>query len=266
MSRKSCRGLLLAVLLILTGCGRDPAVPATDSTAVTAGETTAVTEATETIAIETASVTEPTHSPLYLPGVTTEDVIGYFHEVCLDAEFVNSGDPTRLQRWETPILYRWEGETPEDRQVLDAFAAWLNGVEGFPGIREAQPDEAANLRITFCGGDDYLEMMGDNFAGTDGGVTFWYNGADEIYDGIIGCRSELTSDLRRSVILEEVYNGLGPVHDTAIRPDSIIYSDFSTPQWLSPVDELILKLLYHPDMKCGMDQTQCEEIIRKLYY
>lgn len=258
MSRKSCRGLLLALLLILPGCGRDPAVPAAESTAVT--------EATETIAIETASVTEPIHSPLYLPGVTTEDVIGYFHEVCLDAEFVNSGDPTRLQRWETPILYRWEGETPEDRQVLDAFAAWLNGVEGFPGIREARTDEAANLRIFFREDGEYLAMMGENFSGTDGGVTFWYDAHDRIYDGIIGCRSELTSDLRRSVILEEVYNGLGPVHDTAIRPDSIIYAEFSTPQGLSPVDELILKLLYHPDMQCGMDQTQCDEIIRKLYY
>jgi hypothetical protein len=29
------------------------------------------------------------------------------------------------------------------------------------------------------------------------------------------------------VILEEVYNGLGPVQDTALRPDSLIYSDFS---------------------------------------
>ena len=32
------------------------------------------------------------------------------------------------------------------------------------------------------------------------------------------------------------------------------------------VDWLILKLLYHPDIKCGMNAQQCEEIIRKLYY
>ena len=27
-----------------------------------------------------------------------------------------------------------------------------------------------------------------------------------------------------------------------------------------------VELLYHPDMKCGMDSVQCEEVIRKLYY
>jgi hypothetical protein len=32
------------------------------------------------------------------------------------------------------------------------------------------------------------------------------------------------------------------------------------------VDELILKLLYHPEMLPGMNAAQCEEVIRRLYY
>lgn len=35
---------------------------------------------------------------------------------------------------------------------------------------------------------------------------------------------------------------------------------------LTAMDELILKLLYHPDLECGMTARQCEEIIRQLYY
>jgi hypothetical protein len=38
------------------------------------------------------------------------------------------------------------------------------------------------------------------------------------------------------------------------------------PQSMTEVDELILKLLYHPQIQCGMDAQQCEAVIRQLYY
>jgi len=51
-----------------------------------------------------------------------------------------------------------------------------------------------------------------------------------------------------------------------LRPDSIIYQEYSEVQDLTLVDWLILRLLYHPDMLCGMDAAQCEAVIRDLYY
>jgi hypothetical protein len=209
----------------------------------------------------------PPHSELYIPDVSVEDVIRYFNEVCLDAEFVNGGDPTRLQRWEEPILYTCVGNpTEKDNEVLNGFVEWLNTVEGFPGMRETEDAALSNLQIHFYGWDDYIALMGDNFYGTDGGVTFWYNGADEIYRGVIGYRTDIGQEIRNSVILEEIYNGLGPVNDTDLRPDSVIYSGYSTPQSLTEIDKLILKLLYHPQMWCGMTAEHCEEVIRQLYY
>ena len=79
-------------------------------------------------------------------------------------------------------------------------------------------------------------------------------------------RTDIDQYVRNSVILEEIYNGLGPVQDTILRPDSIIYQEYSEVQDLTLVDWLILRLLYHPDMLCGMDAAQCEAVIRDLYY
>ena len=110
-----------------------------------------------------------------------------------------------------------------------------------------------------------IDLMGSGFYGMDGAVTFWYMD-DVIYDAIICYRTDIPQFTRNSVILEEIYNGLGPIQDTALRPDSIIYSEFSEPQELTPMDELILRLLYHPDIQCGMDMAACEEVIRNLYY
>ena len=108
--------------------------------------------------------------------------------------------------------------------------------------------------------------MGSDFVGLDGAVTFWYSGANDIYDEVICVRTDLHQFLRNSVILEEMYNGLGPIQDSLLRRDSIIAQEYSEVQMLTKVDELILKLLYHPDIQCGMNAAECEAVIRQLYY
>lgn len=211
-------------------------------------------------------VTEPVHSQLYIPGVSVEDVILYFSEVCLDSEIINSGDPSYVQKWIAPIYYSLEGDyTDADLATLTSFTDWLNSIEGFPGISRNEDPFKRNLGIHFCDEQTLLSLMGQNFAGTDGAVTFWYVD-DIIYDAIICYRTDLNQHLRNSVILEEIYNGLGPIQDTSLRPDSIIYQEFSEPQQLTAIDELILRLLYHPDIQPGMDKQQCEQVIRSLYY
>ena len=206
------------------------------------------------------------HSEIYIPGVSVEEVILYFNEVVLDSEIVNSGDPSKLQRWETPIYYILYGEyTEEDILTLNNFTNWLNAIEGFPGIYETKDIGKANLKIYFVDQKRMLELMGDNYTGLDGAVTFWY-ADNKIYDAIICYRTDLNQYLRNSVIIEEIYNGLGPVQDTSLREDSIIYSGFSEPQNLTKIDELILKLLYNPLLKTGMNKEECASVIRQLYY
>lgn len=220
----------------------------------------------EPITTEPAPTTQEP-SALYIPGVSVDDVIQYFNEVCLDAEYVHSGDPSKLQKWTQPIKYTIFGApTEEDRTTLYAFTQWLNGINGFPGISETELPDEANLRIHFCSEADMLTIMGSNYTGLDGAITFWYDSSNVIYDAVICYRTDLDQALRNSVILEEIYNGLGPIQDTSQRTDSIIYAGFSQPQQLSEIDQLLLQLLYHPAMQCGMNAEECNAVIRQLYY
>ena len=219
-----------------------------------------------TVPVETTIVTEPLHSEFYIDGFDVEEVIVYFNEVCLSAEFVNSGDPSRLQKWDSPIYYRLYGNyTEEDYETLTNFTEVLNSIFGFPGIYEIQDPFIDNLSIYFCTQKEMVARLGENFRYMDGGVTFWYTD-DVINTGIICYRTELDQYLRNSVILEEIYNGLGPIQDTKLREDSIIYEEFSLPQMISEMDFLLLQLLYHPLMLPGMDAEECEAVIRSLYY
>lgn len=267
--------MLFAVMicLLLTGCSilpspPDPFLIPSIPIETASAPTDAIPVATipATVATTSPVETKPEHSPLYIPGLSVEDVILYFNEVCLDAEFSTGGDPSCLQRWEEPIRYIVFGNpTEEDLRVMAEFTLWLNTIEGFPGIWETKDAAQANMRIHFCSEAELISLLGDNFYGTDGGVTFWYRN-NEIYDAIICYRTDLYQQLRNSVILEEIYNGLGPVQDTDLRTDSIIYSGFSEPQELTQIDELLLRLLYHPQMMCGMNAASCETVIRQLYY
>ena len=254
----NCCICVVLVLCLLTACG-EIALPVLRPDGTSAPVTVPTSQPTQ------APTTEAPPSML-VEGVSVEDAICYFSEVCLDAEIIHEGDPSLLQKWTEPIQYTIFGSpTEEDLQILSAFFDWLNTVEGFPGIAEAAEEPHADLRIHFVEQAQIPVIMGDGFQNTDGAVTFWYNDNNAIYDSVVCIRTDVDQSLRNSVILEELYNGLGAVQDTTLRPDSIIYQDFSSPQWLSPVDELILRLLYHPDLQCGMTQAQCAECIRLLY-
>lgn len=237
-----------------------------NSTTTTTTTTPTVSETideTTTEKIETEPSSE--HSELYIEGVSVEEVIEYFNEVCLDAEFVIEGDPSVLQKWESPIYYSIDGYmTGEDEQTLEGFVSWLNTVEGFPGMYEGTAD-GSDMQITFCTQEDLLAIMGDNYVNTDGAVEFWYMD-DVIYSAKICYRTDIDQMIRNSVIIEEIYNSLGPIQDTWLREDSVIYAGYSTPQQQTEIDELIIRLLYSEDMKCGMNKAQCEEVIRRLYY
>ena len=255
---------LLLCALALTGCGRFtgpiPTVPATTAQIPT-------TAPAEETTIPTTVSADPVHSDFYIPGVVVEDVVTWFKEVCLAAEFVNSGDPSYLQKWDHTIRYLIHGDpTNEDLTKLESFAQWLNTIEGFPGIYKTEDPSEANLNIYFCTHSEMCARMGEWARDLDGAVTFWYDQNNRIYDAIICVRTDLNQHLRNAVILEELYNGLGPIQDTALRSDSLIYAEFSEPQALTEIDKLILKLLYNPKMQCGMNAEQCEEVIRTLYY
>ena len=252
---------MIAVFLLSASACNDPLPPVDPPVTTTAVTTTAPS------ATITTTVAQPLHSPLFTDGIATDDVILWFREVCLDAEFVNSGDATRLQKWCTPIRYNVSGTpTDKDLEVLSEFANYLNTIDGFPGISPADNANYSNLQFHFCSQEEMVAVLGEQFYAQDGGVTFWYDGDNRIYQATICVRNDLDQHLRNSVILEELYNGLGPVQDTSLRTDSIIYAGFSEPQALTFADELLLKLLYHPQMLCGMDADECETVIRQLYY
>jgi len=286
---KKCISFIL-IMLVISFCGCAISVEnvlqsttrATTETVTTAPTTSPTVEPTTapttsptlepTTAPTIPPTTEPTsplHSPLYIEGVTVEKMIEYFNEVVLDMEYsTGDGNPTLVQKWDRPLCYRIEGNpTDADRQALDKLFAKLNGIEGFPGIRAATGLEQ-NLTLNFLNLADFRRQFSSVINGetADGAVQFWYyTNTNNIHTARIGYRTDISQQIRDSVIPEEIINSLG-ISDTVLRKDSIVYQYASSTTELSDVDMVILKLLYHPKMECGMTAADSEKIIRELYY
>lgn len=209
------------------------------------------------------------HSGLYNENYTVEEIIYFFNEIVLNTEYpANETDSVLLTKWKTPIYYAIQGDHySSDEAILENLFSQLNQIEGFPGIYEAESIYTSNLDIYFCTYDEFYDSFGEmiNYEPSDGAVTYWYNDNYEITYEKIGYMNYLEEPIRTSVMLEEIINGLG-TSDTLIRTDSIVYQYGSEVTSLSDVDMIILRLLYNPLMKCGMNAEQCEKVIRQLYY
>ena len=266
---------LLLCLFLLCGCKAPVTLTAPTEPTVAHTEVAAIPTETTVPTEETTVPTEPEptlppHSVYYNPDISAEDVITWFNEVNIGAEFVNGGDASLIQKWEQPICYYIFGEpTGEDLIALNDFVQWVNTIPGFPGMSNTSDLGAANMKIYFCEEQQLYNIMGPGFDdpnGMDGAVTYWYDDNNRIYNATVCIRTDLTQTLRNSVIKEELYNGLGPINDTVTREDSLIFSGYSEPQTTTPIDELIIALLYDPAVCCGMNALQCAEAIRTIYY
>ena len=264
--------LLLVFVLFLSSCAK----PEQETVPTIQPETVPLTEPIpetttpqETVCVTTVPA-KPLHSDLYHPDYTLRQIQEYFEEVVLDAEFSDgTGDSSLVQKWMEPIGYRIYGNpTDEDRRILNDFFAQLNRIPGFPGFYTAEAEGLEMLRIHFLEPDVFRDSFSAAVNGEDayGAMEFWYyTDTNEIYAARIGYRTDLDQMTRSSILLEEIVNMLG-ISDTLQREDSITYQYSNENLALSEVDWILLKLLYHPEMQCGLDARNCAAVIKEIYY
>lgn len=238
MKRLFC--VIFALLLLLTGCSAAPDDNGTPSN-TDSGE----------------------HSVYYADRVSVDKMAYYFNDVCFGNEY--GATKSIITKWQDPIMYYIDGTVSmNDYEVINGFIDFLNNIDGFPGIMEIHDKSQANLVLHFYGLAQFKNEV--DTEGAAGLATFNYNNnTGVITDGdVYICTDEPESE-RKSIILEEMYQVLGPTKDTLVRKDSIIYQRGNAPQ-LSKEDKSIISLLYSSRITPGMSMAESEEIIREIYY
>lgn len=208
------------------------------------------------------------HSEYYLEGLTPDKLVTFFTEVCVNKNSkLNETQTYTLSKWSDAIYYSVFGEyTTEDIETIESFAAYLNTIDGFPGMHKAPSSAACNLKIYFGDARKMTDIMGSKAKGSNGFVRVSKNYSGDYYDGKICVLSTLKQSLRSTVTRHEIFNGIGAMNDSELRSDSLIYDYTLRTDNLSEEDKVIIKMLYNPKIISGMDEQQCEYVIREVYY
>ena len=203
------------------------------------------------------------HSVYYADRVSVDKIAYYFNDVCFGNEYGSAKD--KITKWQDPIMLYIDGvATMTDYEVLTDFLDYLNNIDGFPGIMQIHDKAQANLVVHFYGLEQFRNEVEAQDA--DGFATFnFQTDTGIITDGNVYIRTDINQADRSSIILEEIYQILGPTKDTLVRKDSIIYQRGNAAA-LSKEDKSIISMLYNSRITPGMTMAQSEEVIREIYY
>ncbi|KGA02064.1 hypothetical protein KP05_09215 [Cobetia amphilecti] len=195
-----------------------------------------------------------------------------FMEVALKREY-QPGSSASLVRWQAPIKVRVDsqlGNSRMQRQMSEVQFRHLAAITGQPLSFVSSAGEA-NLRIAFIARDhmtrEATAYVGKQQAATPGmrkalreGVclTLFKTGPDHaITSGLILIPTDYARQKARLVdcIVEESAQLMGLPNDSdKVFPS--IFSDVTVDTWLSPLDYVLLKMLYAPELSPGMSAAQ----------
>lgn len=202
----------------------------------------------------------------------TDELNLFFEETALKAEYeyeaANKGETVR--KWTVPIVYcLCGGVRKTDAELISSFFdATKERIPDFPGAVQTEDRNEASLLISFLPSSDFNRKISEYLSGESAyGFTLCELVPDtnEITGAVIDFNSGMPLEQRQNVISEELYHSLGLVNDTALREDSVTYMNGPAENTLSDMDWCLLKLLYLPEMKCGMNFEDCTEIIAGHY-
>lgn len=193
---------------------------------------------------------------------------------------------SRLRKWSQPVRVgvRFGASVPEDRQATDrariaSFLGRLSQISGHPiRLSDSQP----NFFI-FIVNEDERRALGPVIAATLPGVTAaeiagitemprstyclvyaLSEGSGSTYTRAFAViRAEHPDLMRLSCLHEEITQGLGLANDSpAARPS--IFNDDEEFALLTPMDELMLRILYNPRLTPGLTEAEARPIVYSL--
>ncbi|MDG4648100.1 DUF2927 domain-containing protein [Roseibacterium sp. SDUM158017] len=295
-------GAGLTACALLAACVTETAVPAAPPEPVAEPEPQGPSAESRSFARYYASVEERLLSDGLLRtdggGPDTpfgaRELAANFERIALYDEYTLSGGrfvaqqtPSRLRRWEQPVLMQAhfgplvdEEQRRTDRAQLASFAARLARVTRHP-IRTVT--SSGNFHILYIGRDTQREVGGlvrslvpgisaATIAEIERLPRFTFcsvyafseaGGGSNYVAAIAIIRDEHPPLLRRSCVHEEIAQGLGLPNDSpAARPS--IFNDDEEFALLTRHDELLLRILYDDRLEPGMEPDEARPIVREI--
>lgn len=205
----------------------------------------------------------------------TDYIQDSFYTIALQREH-GSKPETTLSKWHSPIRFYIDDRTADralHARMVKQHMQHLAAITGLSVTPTARIDKA-NLHIIFSSetalAADLQQDLGINQPSlhqqllTDsvclGRISVADNGQIQNAAILIPVDRARAHGKLMACVVEELTQVLGLVNDsTAVYPS--IFNDRSFNDFLSGLDYLLLKLLYHPDLEAGMNREQLQPLV-----
>jgi hypothetical protein len=196
-----------------------------------------------------------------------------FMEVALRNEY--STEKQAIRKWSKPITIWIEHKVPDVQKhaaILEMHIKHLSQLTGHP-IRLVSSKEQANVIFVFTRhaiwDEDVERVLGKSslkhIRDAVCMASFKINQHKEIISAgiVIPVNQANARGKLLACIVEEITQVMGLPNDSdKVYPS--IFNDHSPEDLLSPLDGLLLKILYHPSLHIGMSEAEAMPIVRKI--
>lgn len=204
-----------------------------------------------------------------------EKLLSYFKEVALNSEFGKS--PRRVVRWNSKMILYISKDKEYLSQVrkIHEVVQNINSIVSESNFRiEITNNKSKSNSIIFLGDKKSMEKEYPSFfEGVNmdliGLVDIEFDNNNlSITSSKIFIDTEQSLNVQLSTILEELTQSIGLPADSKTYPNSIFYEDqiidgkMNTDYSILDID--IIKLLYHPLMKSGLNTFQVTNVFRRI--
>ncbi len=210
----------------------------------------------------------------YSPNDYEKKLIEYFNEVALNTEY--NDNPQKTIKWDKNMIifiYK-EKEQKNQIKVIEQTIHKINKLvkDGFR-IELTDKKIKSNAILYLCKREtvaqldpEFHKLIDEDFAGLTYVEFEWSNYT--IHNALIYIDIEEPLEIQKSVILEEITQSIGLLGDSEKYSNSIFYEyqmlDSINNSEYSQIDTDIVRLLYDPKMKPGLNKKQCEKVIKSI--
>lgn len=218
------------------------------------------------------------NTDVYTPTPYEQQVINYFREVTLKVEF--GTQVNKVIKWKNPMAIYVVKDKDYQKQIR-AIKNTINEFNKLPTdgfkIELTDCEDSSNTILYLCDREmvsllapnfykkfnDDIDIDVSGFAYVDYSLS-GYN----IWKALIYIDPTDSIDVQISTILEEITQSTGLINDPESHKNSIFYEHKSRDSInifeYSKLDKDVIKLLYHPKMKAGLNEKKVERVIKRI--
>tara|TARA_B100001250_G_scaffold47564_1_gene37240 strand:- start:1622 stop:2323 length:702 start_codon:yes stop_codon:yes gene_type:complete len=196
------------------------------------------------------------------------EVISYFKEIALGFEFGSSSKITR--KWCSDLKVFIGGETNSILlEELDNIISEILSLSTDNFNMEIVSDSSlSNYYIFFGKGDNYAKIFpsASSYVNNNWGLFFiWYNSSNCLNRGQMYVDTDRADFIQAKHLLrEEFTQSLGLARDSDKYINSIFQSSWTTTTSFSQIDKDLIRLLYHPEMQTGLNESEVDVLLRNV--